>query len=239
MRSPSVVRDVHGGGGETLVQLLEVGAKLGPELCVQVRERLVEEVDARPAGERAPHRHALPLAARELGRLAVQQLTEGQERAHLPDPFRDLGGRHLVLPKAEGQVLQDGLVRVQRIALEHHRDVAVPGGDAVHDLPADGDRSRGRLLQPGDHPEGGRLPAAGRPDQHHELAVGDRAGERVNRRHPVREDFRDLVERDLGHDQDLPRERLPLTAAPPSESGASDGRDRARGPRRAPRPSAG
>ena len=74
-----IVRDVDGGGDETLVQPLEVGAKLGPELCVQVREWLVEEVDARAAGERAPHGHALPLTAGELGGLAVQQVIEGQQ----------------------------------------------------------------------------------------------------------------------------------------------------------------
>ena len=168
-----IVRDVDGRGGETLMQLLEVGAELGPQLCVQVRERLVEEVDARPAGERAPHRHALPLAAGELGGLAVQQLIE--VRSELTSLTRSAISAVGILccrsPKA--RFCQDGLVRIQRVALEHHRDVAVPGRDAVHDLSADGDRSRGRLLQPRDHPEGGRLPAAGRPDQDHELAVGD------------------------------------------------------------------
>jgi hypothetical protein len=64
-------------------------------------------------------------------------------------------------------------VGIERIALEDHRDVAVLGRDVVDNALADPQRPAGDLLEPRDHPEGGRLAASGRPDQDHELAIAD------------------------------------------------------------------
>ena len=47
----------------------------------------------------------------------------------------------------------------------------LPGGRWFTDAVADGDRAAGDGLEAGDHPEQGRLAAAGRADQHDELAV--------------------------------------------------------------------
>ena len=43
----------------------------------------------------------------------------------------------------------------------------------VDDLAADLQLAVGDVLEPGDHPQRGRLPAARRADEDHELAVGD------------------------------------------------------------------
>ena len=73
----------------------------------------------------------------------------------------------------EAHVVAHGHVRVQRVVLEHHRDVAVLGRQ-VGDVPvADVDRSGVDLLQAREHPQRGGLAAAGRSDQDHELAVVD------------------------------------------------------------------
>ncbi len=85
----------------------------------------------------------------------------------------DLRLRHLLHPQAERDVLVDGQVRVERVALEHHRDVAVTRRHVVDDALADPQRALGDLLEAGDHPQRRRLAAPGRPDEHHELAVGD------------------------------------------------------------------
>ena len=47
------------------------------------------------------------------------------------------------------------------------------GGDVVDDAVADAERALGDLLEPGDHPQAGRLAAARWSDQDHELAVAD------------------------------------------------------------------
>jgi hypothetical protein len=65
-------------------------------------------------------------------------------------------------------------VRVERVVLEHHRDVALLGRNAVDDAVADADLAPADLLEAGDHPQQRRLAAARRTDEHAELAVRDR-----------------------------------------------------------------
>ena len=82
--------------------------------------------------------------------------------------------RHAAHPQGEADVLVDAHVRVERVALEHHGDVAVAGVDAADRLAADDDLAGGRLLEPGDHPHRRGLAAARGAEQHQELLVGDR-----------------------------------------------------------------
>ena len=55
------------------------------------------------------------------------------------------------------------------------------------------------VLEPRHHPQRGRLAAAGRPDEHHELAVGDLQGQVVDGACPVRVDLADPFERNSRH----------------------------------------
>ena len=63
------------------------------------------------------------------------------------------------------------------------------------------------VLQPGDHPQGGGLAAAGRTDEHDELAVGDVDGEVVYGVEAVLVLLVDLVEDYFGHDLLIPSRR--------------------------------
>jgi hypothetical protein len=74
-------------------------------------------------------------------------------------------------------------VRVERVVLEHHRDVPVLRRHVVDQLIADVDLARSGFLETGDHPQSRGLAAARGADQHDELAVvdvevdaGDRGG---------------------------------------------------------------
>ncbi len=62
-------------------------------------------------------------------------------------------------------------MRIQRIVLEHHRDVAILRRHVVDDVAADQDVAVGDILKPGDHPQRGGLAAAGGADQDDELMV--------------------------------------------------------------------
>ena len=62
---------------------------------------------------------------------------------------------------------------IQGVALEHHGDIAVLGGDVVHQLAVDVQLAAGDLLQAGHHAQGGGLAAAGGADQNDELLVRD------------------------------------------------------------------
>src|SRR6185503_15431382 len=76
-------------------------------------------------------------------------------------------------------VLANGEVGVERVALEHHRDVAVLGVEVVHHPAGDRDLAAGDVLEAGEHAQQRRLAAARRSDQHHELAVGNFEGNAV------------------------------------------------------------
>ena len=73
----------------------------------------------------------------------------------------------------EGDVVEDGHVRVEGIALEHHRDVPVLRREVDDVFAADCQGPAADLLEPRDHPERRRLSAARRADENQELAVGD------------------------------------------------------------------
>jgi hypothetical protein len=61
----------------------------------------------------------------------------------------------------------------QRVLLEDHVDVAPVGRDPDHVAAVEQDLAAGRLLEAGDHPQGGGLAAARGPEQGEELALGD------------------------------------------------------------------
>ena len=113
-----------------LVQRLDLGPHLHPELGVEVRERLVEQEDRRVAHDGAAHRDALALAAGELRRPPVEDRGHLEERRRLVDPPADFGSRGIrEILQVEPHVLAHGHVRVERVVLEHHRHVAVLGVD--------------------------------------------------------------------------------------------------------------
>ena len=133
-----VVRDVDGRDAEPVVQLLQLGAHLHAQLRVQVRQRLVQQEHLRLAHERAAHRHALALAARQLPRPALQQVGSSPSSVAISPTRASISSfGALRCRKREPEVLLHGHVRVQRVVLEHHRDVAVLRRDVVHARAAD------------------------------------------------------------------------------------------------------
>ena len=96
-------------------------------------------------------------------------------------------------------VLGHGHVRIERVALEHHRDVAVARLDARHVAVADVHGAGGRDLEAGEHAQRGRLAAARRPEQHEERAVGHVEVERAQRERLRVEALLDAAEADLAH----------------------------------------
>lgn len=194
-----VVGDVHRGGAQPPLQPGDLGAHPHPETGVEVGQRFVHQKGLRVADDRAAHRDALPLAAREMGGSAVQvcgQVENPRRLLHL------LGDRRLVglgQPQGEPHVLPDRHMRIEGVALEDHGDVTVLGGLVVDDPAADPQRALGDVLQPRDHVEGGGLAAAGGADQDHELAVRDAQVDVPDGEGAVGIPLGDPFEDDLGH----------------------------------------
>jgi len=82
--------------------------------------------------------------------------------------------RHAPQLQREGHVPVHVHVRVERVALEDHRDVAIPRRQVDDAATADADVAGSDVLQAGDHPQRRSLPAARRSDQDDEFLVLDR-----------------------------------------------------------------
>src|SRR5207249_10049998 len=108
-----------------------------------------------------------------LARLALQQVSEAQGLPDTLDTAPDLLSRRAPCPQAEGDVLEDGHVRLERVVLENHGHVAAPRLDIIDDSVTDQDLAGRYLLETSHHTKRSRLPAPGRADEHHELAVFD------------------------------------------------------------------
>ena len=194
-----VVGDVDEGGAQALVQLGDLRAHRGAQLGVEVGERLVEQEDRRVADHRAPERDALPLSARKRLGLAVEQVLDVEHLGRLMHLAVDLLLGGLAQLKAERHILIDGHVRVERVVLEDHRDVAVLGGHVVDQLVADVELALADLLEPRDHAQGGGFAATGRADEDDELLVVDLEVEIAHGGHVAGIDLEDVAEGNACH----------------------------------------
>jgi hypothetical protein len=190
------VRDVDRRGEQVALDACDLGPHLHPELRVQVREGLVHEEHAGVADDRPAHGDPLALPPGQLARLALEEIGDAENARDLGDARPDLrllGSPHL---QTEPDVVRDRHVRIQRVVLEHHRHVALARLELVHRTVADRDRPAADLLEAGDHAEHRRLTAAGRADEHDELAVRDLE---IERAHGVRVVCVDLFDVRQGH----------------------------------------
>ena len=192
-----------------MLELRDLGAHLDTQLRVEVRERLVHEEHLGLADDRPAHRDPLPLATGQLLRLAGEVRREIEEPRRPRDALIDDVLRRLPQPQAEGDVVRDGEVRVQRVVLEHHRDVPVLRRELVHDPVADRDRAVRDALEPGDHAKRGRLAATRRPDEDEELAVRDVDREVLDRVDATFVHLVDLFELHLSHFRPPPSSHEP------------------------------
>ena len=150
--------------------------------------------------QRPPQRDALALAAGQRGRLAIEQRLQLQHRCRLAHARGDLGLAGAAQFQAETQVLGHAHVRIQRVALEHHRDVAILRRDLVHHAVADTQLAAADRLQARDHPQQGGLAAARRPDQHQQFAVVDLEAGVVDANEAVGIDLAQTIQRELRHE---------------------------------------
>ena len=90
-------------------------------------------------------------------------------------------------------------MRIERVVLEHHRDVALGRLDLVDDAAADIDLAAGDGLESGDHPQQRGLAAAGWADQDAELAVANLEADALDGLEAARIGLADIAEGYAGH----------------------------------------
>src|SRR6185437_4280771 len=124
-------------------------AKLG----VEIGQRLVEQEQPRVADDGAADSDPLALAAGKLARIALEQRADPERLGGAADSRIDLRPLHLPRAQTEGDVLEYGQIRVERVALEYHRHIAVARPHVVDPYPVDLDRALVGILEPGDDPQ--------------------------------------------------------------------------------------
>ena len=165
--------NIDEGGLQLLVQLGDLGTHLHAQLGVQVGQRLVHQEHLGFTHDGAAQGDTLALTAGQRGRLAVQQRFNAQDGGSFLDATVDVSLGHFAQLQAEGHVVVNRHMRIQGVALEHHRDIAILRGNMVDQLVVDVQFTLGDILQTGDHAQGGGLAAAGRPDQDDKLFILD------------------------------------------------------------------
>ena len=166
-----IVGDVDHRRAKTIVQLFQLDAELGPELGIEVRQRLVEQEDVDIADEGAADGDALALAAGKFERAALHQRSDLKKIGCCLDAPLDFVLRHSRSSEAKRQIPLDRHARIERVGLEHHAYVTVlrllPGNIVAGDeylAVAD-------VEEPGDRIQEGGLAAARRTQKDKELAL--------------------------------------------------------------------
>ena len=155
------------------MQLFQLDAHLDAQFGVEVRQWLVEQEHLRVPHDRPPEGDALALTARQLPGLALQEFLNAEDLGRVLHALGDVGAVEFPHFQAKGHIVVDAHMRVERVVLKHHRDVAIHRRQIVDDLVVDQDAARGDRLEPGDHPQCRRLAAARRTDKDHEFLVVD------------------------------------------------------------------
>ena len=169
------------------MELRELSPHLYAQGRVQIRERLVHQEHLRLADQGATERDPLSLASRELGRPPVEQSDDIERGRDIADAGTDALARLASRFHAEAEVLPHRHMWVKGVALEDERNVAVLRWHAVDDTAADLDRPVRGPLEPGEHPQRGRLAASGRAHENKKLASLDREVEVADRYHATEE----------------------------------------------------
>ncbi len=166
-----VVRHVERRHAEPPLQLLELGPCVGADLGVEVRQRLVHQEQRGLADDGASERDALLLPARQLMRLARDERLDPEHARDARDPPRDLLTRHAVTLEAERQIVPHRHVRIERVILEYHGDVARLGRDFGDVVAVEHDGPRVERGEPRHRAQQGGLAAAGWTEQDEQLAL--------------------------------------------------------------------
>ena len=156
--------------------MAQLQAHLLAQLRIQIGQRLIEQHHGRAAHQSAGNRHALLLPPGQLRSAACGELAQPHHLERFGDAALALGRgnrRHL---QRKRHVLPHAHVWPHGVRLEHHGDVAGVGGYVngpacvKHLDRADTDRTVRWRFEASHAAQGGRLAAAARAEQRHELA---------------------------------------------------------------------
>ena len=181
-----IVGHVDEGDAEVFLKRLELQLHLLAQLQIQRAQRLIQQEKLRVVGERSCDGDALLLAAGELVRLPLSHLSELDQLQHGIHLFTDLRLAETFFDQTEGHVVEDVHVREEGIVLKDRVDVPLIRRQIRHVPALQLHGSFRRRLEPGDDAQGGRLSAAGRPQEGQKLSLIDRQVGRLENLYAVK-----------------------------------------------------
>ena len=155
------------------MERLDFGSHLDPELGVQVRERFIKQKNLRISDDGAAHRNPLTLTTRERARVAIKQLSQPKNLGCAFDGSLNFCSRFLREHQAERHVLAHFHMRIQRVILEHHRDIALFGLHLVYHGATDANFACADFFKARNHPKQRALATARWANQHGKFAISD------------------------------------------------------------------
>ena len=114
---------------------------------------------------------ALLGAAGKVAHGVARHRAEAEELDHRVGPLRRGLRRHAAHRQREQDVVARGEVRIERVVLEHHRDVARARTERRHRAIVEEDLALAHRLDAGNHLQRRRLATAGRSEQRQHLAL--------------------------------------------------------------------
>ena len=172
-----IVRHEHRRDADGALNLADPAPQLLADLRVERAERLVEQQHARLVSQRACERDALLLAARELARQPLIVAFERDEPEQLGAPAPAVRAPHAASAQRELDVVGHRHVAEQRVVLEDEADLALARADVRDVAAVQHDAAVVDRRQARDRPQQRALAAAGRAEQHEQLAFLDLRGD--------------------------------------------------------------
>ena len=149
--------DVDRRYAEVLLQFLQFRPHVDPELGIEIAERLVHQEHGRFADDGPAQSDSLSLAPAQLHRLSAQERLDLKKASGAIHPLIDLALGHPGILQRERDVPVHRHVRIEGIALKHHRDVPLLRIQVIHQTISDVDFSPVDVLEARDAAEGRRL----------------------------------------------------------------------------------
>src|SRR6185312_2520405 len=181
-------------GTELPMQGADLGPQRPPLRRVEVTQRFVEQVERALPHQGAGQRHALPLAARQQAGPPVEQVHDVEAFSDAPDALLDRGTIEPPELERQREVAKYGEVRIERVGLKDHRQIAFSRRKIGSVGAGDTDLALVGLTQPRNQPEQRRLAASRRADHRDEFAGFDAEVDTVKHLHGV-EGLADAVQR--------------------------------------------
>ena len=136
------------------------GTHLHAQLCIEIGKRFIHEQYARMDDDGAGKCNALLLTARETFGKAILIVRDLYHVEDFIDALLHLRLWHLTQLQPIFYVLPHGEMREDRIALEHHADVALMRGNVIDSLLVEADVAALDAVESCDHAQERRLAAA-------------------------------------------------------------------------------